>query len=384
MLSMLLEVVALVLGLVHFAVPLAYFVYLKSYATRAWNSRVDESYRPETTIIVPTYNEARTIEQRLEDIVRQDFPKEKLELILVDSASCDGTLDIAERWIKRHPRMNVKVIRENQRRGKVYALNNALSKVSERTQMVVVTDADCIWRKDALRNAAKYLADPTIGAVTCSIYPVRENGLGASFDKKYRDFNNMVRIAESKSWSTPIAHGPFVSYKRTCLAKLGGIQDKGADDSTPFTLIALNGYRSIQAPDIYVYEMVPRDLKSSLARRLRRAHHLISHFAKMAKRVGSTSSPFKRILGVEIYLHLVNPLLLLTAIILLVSGIVVDLTHALSLPSFWTLMLGGILFVVHRTFRTWILTQFLLIGGGISYLLKGELHIWEPIRTARE
>lgn len=377
---MLFDILALTFGTVHFAIPLAYYIYLKRYAKKPWNLKIDESYRPKSTIIIPTYNEAEMIEQRLDDTIEQDYPKEKLELILIDSASDDGTPEIVERWMKKHPYMNVKLIREKERRGKVYALNNALSKVSDNAEIVIVTDADCLWRKDAVKNAVKYFGDPIVGAVTCSIYPMQSaQGLGFSFDKEYRDFNNTVRIAESKSWSTPIAHGPFIAYRRKCLAKLGGIPNKGVDDSTPFTLIALNGHRSIQAPGIYVYEFVPGDLKSGLARRLRRAHHLISHFAKMVKNIPSAPNPFKKILGIEIYLHTMNPWLLPIAMVLIAVSMVTNFRYALLSIGFWASILGAMLFTLYPSFRTWILTQFLMIGATINYMLKGELHMWKPI-----
>lgn len=60
----LLLVAALVLAGVHFGVPLGYYWYAKKrWLLRPWSVRVDESYRPKVTIVVPTYNEAaRTLE----------------------------------------------------------------------------------------------------------------------------------------------------------------------------------------------------------------------------------------------------------------------------------------------------------------------------------
>ena len=70
---------AITLALLHFGFPLAYYFYLKTgWLNRPWNIRRDPSYKPRVTIIVPTYNEAELIESKLNDLARQDCPRELL------------------------------------------------------------------------------------------------------------------------------------------------------------------------------------------------------------------------------------------------------------------------------------------------------------------
>jgi biofilm PGA synthesis N-glycosyltransferase PgaC len=86
--------IALALALVHFGLPIAYYLYLRVvWLGRPWGVRRDHSFKPRVTVIVPTYNEARLIESKLEDIARQDYPRGRLEVIVVDSASTDGTVE---------------------------------------------------------------------------------------------------------------------------------------------------------------------------------------------------------------------------------------------------------------------------------------------------
>ncbi|MEM1924926.1 MAG: hypothetical protein QXH44_07620 [Pyrobaculum sp.] len=73
---MLLEPLALTLALVHFGVPLAYYLYAKTvWLPKPWNLKFDEAYKPKVTIILPTYNEARLIADRLDNIYAQDYPR---------------------------------------------------------------------------------------------------------------------------------------------------------------------------------------------------------------------------------------------------------------------------------------------------------------------
>jgi len=88
----------LALALVHFGLPLAYYSYVKSkWFRKPWNLRLDGAYRSRVTIILPTYNEAGLIAEGLENLYAQDYPRSLLEIVVIDSASGNGTANIIER-----------------------------------------------------------------------------------------------------------------------------------------------------------------------------------------------------------------------------------------------------------------------------------------------
>jgi biofilm PGA synthesis N-glycosyltransferase PgaC len=123
--------IALTLALVHFGLPIAYYLYLRAlWLGRPWSVRRDHSFKPMVTVIVPTYNEAKLIESKLDDIARQDYPRGKLEVIVVDPASTNETVEAVKRWSEGDPGLNLRVISEPTRMGKAYALNNAMRHVS--------------------------------------------------------------------------------------------------------------------------------------------------------------------------------------------------------------------------------------------------------------
>ncbi|MCX8205442.1 MAG: glycosyltransferase family 2 protein, partial [Candidatus Nezhaarchaeota archaeon] len=265
---------ALVLAAIHFGVPLTYYWYAKNkWLSRPWNIKVDESYEPCVTIIVPTYNEAKHIEDKLRNIYEQSYPKELIEVLVVDGASSDGTPELVERWAMKYPDLNVILIREKERRGKAMALNEALKLATG--EVIIIADADAIWESNALHNAIKYLADPQVGAVSCIKYPQKSGPAGV--ERGYRNHYNLLRIAESKAYSTPLFHGELAAFKRELLKKVGGFPtDVGADDSLTATKIAVMGFRTIVAEDVVVLEKIP-DLGYGMWR-IRRAQHLIQHF----------------------------------------------------------------------------------------------------------
>ena len=119
----------------------------KRWLKRLRDVKRDLQHTPTVTVAILTYNEARHIEEKLEDVYRQDYPRDRLEIIVVDSASIDGTAERARRWAAAHPDADVKVVEEPQRRGKAVALNTALA--TARGEVFVITDADCRWPQNA-------------------------------------------------------------------------------------------------------------------------------------------------------------------------------------------------------------------------------------------
>jgi biofilm PGA synthesis N-glycosyltransferase PgaC len=112
-------IVAIGLALIHFSTPLLYYFYLRSrWLSRYWSVVRDPNYRPKVSIIVPTYNEVGLIRGKLDDIASQDYPRELMEVIVVDSASTDGTPNIVREWLEDHRDVRVILIEEGVRRGR--------------------------------------------------------------------------------------------------------------------------------------------------------------------------------------------------------------------------------------------------------------------------
>ena len=364
----LLDIIALILAAIHFGIPLAYYYYMKiKYLNKPWNIKINPNYKPKITIIIPTYNEAKFIQQKLDNIHEQDYPREKLEVIVIDSASTDGTPELVKQWTQKHPEINLKLIQEPERRGKAHALNHALKHVAEDTEIVIITDTDAFWPdKNTLRKVAKYLSDPQVGAVSCIKKPT---GTKTTIEENYRQYYNVLRIAESKAYSTPIFHGELAAYKKKHLLEIGGFPtDIGADDSHTATKIALQGHRAITPEDLICTEAIPS--QGYFSWRIRRAQHLIQHFTKTLKTKPKTPKPLKKILKTETYLHLINPWILLTTTLLLLTS----LTLYKSLPAL-TLLLLGITLLAYKPYRTWIHQQLALIIATIRNLHTKEL-IW--------
>ena len=357
---------SLAMAILHFSVPLAWYLYLRVWYPRTWNLKLDQGYTPKIAIVIPAYNEVKLIRDKLDNLLQQVHPHDKLHLIVIDSASTDGTPEAVQSWIQAYPHINATLLREPVRRGMVPALNYALKHVPDDAEVVIFTDVDSFWTPDTLRNITKYFADPTVGAVTASIQPYEDD---LSPERTYRDSYNIIRVAESKIHSTPIHNGALVAFRKQQLDKIGGLPTyTGNNDSTPATLIAFSGHRAIQIDDVTVKEPIQ---KNRLQRKIRRAQHLILHFLhtkQYTKKLGIyKKTPFDRIWKIESYLHLANPWLLLVAIPALTAASLQG-----HIPSTTTITLGLVL-LFHQEYRTWIENQFILLTAMIRNLWTKEI-----------
>jgi len=353
---------------IHFGIPLTYFAYLRSVVRKPWGIEFDTSYKPLITVILPTCNESAIIEERLDNLRQQEYPRDLLEVVVVDSSN-DGTADVVEKWSESNRNLDLKVLREKARRGKLHALEVAVEHVSEDCEVVVFTDADALWQHDALSRAVSYLADPQVGAITASI---RYTGSKDEFlENTYRNYYNAVRVGESKIHSTPVHNGPFIAIKWGLLREVGLPTFAGSDDSAFGSFVAFMGYRALQVDDIVVEEPIRGN---QVLRRIRRAQHLLLNF-RMTRRFAKKrelyrKSSFDRIWKLEWFLHLVNPWFLLISASLLLSDVVLFK----SLVSL-ALALIGVAFLGLKAFRMWIFQQFYLVAAAARNLWTKEA-VW--------
>ena len=361
-------IAALVLVTIHFGTPLAYYWYAKTqWLPKPWNIRVNGNYRPKVTVIIPTYNEAEFIQSKLDNIYDQDYPKSLMKVIVVDSASSDGTPKLVEEWASKHRNINLELIQEPIRRGMVPALNYALQHCQVDAEIVVFTDVDSFWDINALKKVVSYFHDPDVGAITACIVPASSAN---EFEETYRSYYNLLRAAESKVHSTPVHNGALVAFRTDLLYRIGGLPSyTGNNDSTPASIIAFMGYRAIQVDDIMVKEPIT---ENQFYRKVRRAQHLLLSFLKTkqyAKELGvyRCNKPFEKVWKVEWWLHVVNPWLLIICAILLVMG------ASYSSLSAIVLLGTGLMLLMSKLYRTWILQQLYLVIAAVRNLWTREI-----------
>jgi cellulose synthase/poly-beta-1,6-N-acetylglucosamine synthase-like glycosyltransferase len=344
---------------------------VRAYAKKPWDLQTNESFQPRVTILVPVHNEEKNVKQKLVNISQVSYPHELIEVIVVDDDSRDKSASIVEDFAKSNGQ--VRLLRQSPRVGKSAALNMALS--SATNSIIVVSDADTLWKKDILQVTLPYLSDPKIGAVTSVGINLNE---GESWvtrgEKVYLNLISLMRVGESKLYSTIRFEGGFCAYKREAFDKFDC--ETGADDSGTALNIVQNGWRTILIPEAVFYTWFPTSLFGKARTKIRRATQLIGLWAKCLKLMVRRRLLLpKRIAVPQFMLFVVNPIVFLT---LCTVGF---LTVALYPFSFFTLafvsLIVFLLVFVRRTFVELVVDNLILLSALFSFLLGKRFVSWE-------
>jgi len=254
------------------------FIYMRSKSNKSWPTKVDKSYKPRVSIIIPTFNESRTIQLKLENLSLLKYPEDLKEIILVDSNSSDATVEIARKFSEDEKGARIKILVEKERKGKSKALNYALEHANG--EVIVVSDADCFWPPTLLENAVPFLADPTVGAVAGPKMLFEHNSSWITrLERNYLRSANVLRLGESKAGSTVFFEGGFSAFKREAF-RMFDPYGTGSDDCGTVVNVIENDFRAMLVPDAKFYSPFPNTYRGKLGIKLRRINQLLRVFMK--------------------------------------------------------------------------------------------------------
>jgi cellulose synthase/poly-beta-1,6-N-acetylglucosamine synthase-like glycosyltransferase len=287
---------------------LPYLIYLGLY----WFTGPDGSpaekrdAEPTVSVVLPTYNEERIVESKLEELVALDYPMEKVEVVVVDSSD-DETPELIESFFADRETPSLNLIREEERRGLAMALNDAYAAAAN--EMVVKTDCDSRIADDALRVAAANLADPEVGAVTGRNAEVLG---GSGVEEGYRDVQAKIQTLESHLDSTLIFHGPFSAFENDAIAPID--PDSIADDTELALKIRKGGKRVLFDPEIRYKEAAHSSFQKRRTQKDRRAMGLIRLLWRQRDMLGGYGNYGRLVLPFNWWFMLVSPWLVMGAL----------------------------------------------------------------------
>lgn len=201
-----------------------------------------EACEPAVSFVISAYNEARNMDRKLANTLALDYPREKLQILVVSDASTDATDAI----VADHETDGVELIRLPERAGKAACQNAALARVT--ADILVFSDARIIVVPGALRAIVANFADPTVGCVSSQDEIVDAEGrpdrsAGEGF---YVRYEMALRRAEANLGSLVGASGSFYAVRRS----LAGPSPPGLerDFLTPLR-VAAAGFRTVHEPE---------------------------------------------------------------------------------------------------------------------------------------
>lgn len=212
---------------------------------------------PAMSVVIAAYNEAEIIEDKLADTRAQDYPPDRLEIIVVADGSTDDTAEIAAKH-------GATVLFEPERSGKSAAVNRGI--LAARGEIVCLTDANCSLAPGALRAVARPFAEDQVAIVSGAKTTIGSGALGAG-EGVYWRFESRVKEAESTFGVLMGAHGELCAVRK---ATWRPIPDGVINDDLFLTLDVLErGYSARFAPDAVSMEPTSGRVADEFERRSR-------------------------------------------------------------------------------------------------------------------
>lgn len=239
-------------------------VTLLSKPARAARARGQSAKTPSVAVIVPCWNEAATVAATCDSLLTLEYPREKLEIILVDDGSTDGTREVMARFA-RHPQVRI-IHKENG--GKHTALNAGIA--ATRAELVGCLDADSFVEADALREIVACFGSPRVVAATAAMSVHQPENILQRMQNAEYVFGIALRHAFASINGLYVTPGPFSFYRRETVEKLGGFRYGHQTEDMEMALrIQRAGYEIENAPRARVRTKAPSTIATLINQRTR-------------------------------------------------------------------------------------------------------------------
>lgn len=343
---------------------------------------------PHVTVIIPTYNEEIVIHERVKNLEAQQYPPEKLQVIIVDSGSNDRTFEIARESSGLSP-LDCTALRQEERKGKANAVNYAMQYA--KGDIILVSDANALFEKDSIQKIVKPFTDRKIGGAGGRFVTLGTNLVGKG-EELYWSIEGRIRKAESAIYSITNFSGEFNSFRKD----LGIVLDEKslAEDFDLSLQIIERGYRLVYVPEAVVYEPAVEHSKDLIKQKKRRA---VGTIQVIFKHIGMFLNPKLFVFDLLLFFHKVlrvfTPIIAIALILIL--GIYfnsLDYGHKYELLGISAVVIVALIAVIEAVFRKgflrklyyFLLVQYSYILAWIEFLTGRYKVTWEKTDSSRD
>jgi biofilm PGA synthesis N-glycosyltransferase PgaC len=221
---------------------------------------------PSTTIVVPAFNEESTVGGTIESLLAMEYPKDKLDIMVVDDGSRDGTRAIAESYAARYSQVKY-FYKENG--GKYTALNFGIT--NSTTELVGCLDADSFISRDALIEVVKrFESDASVYAIMPAMKVSRPRSMLERMQAVEYSFGVFYKKMFDNLGALNVLPGPFSIYRRAVFEKIGVFKHAhNTEDMEIAFRMHANGLKIVNAHTAIVFTTVPKNIRALLKQRTR-------------------------------------------------------------------------------------------------------------------
>ncbi len=215
---------------------------------------------PKVSIVLSAFDEEACIRAKVENCLALDYPPDRLEIVI----GCDGCSDRTAELARAAGRGRVRVVELAPRAGKASVLARLVP--AAQGDLVLLTDANVMLHRDALRAIVRRFRDRDVGAVVGRLALVPAGG-GGGEEGLYWRYETLLKYYEGRNGCVLGANGGIYAIRRILFSPLPA--DTIVDDFVIPVRIAVRGWKVAFAPDAIAKEELPASSRAEFARRAR-------------------------------------------------------------------------------------------------------------------
>ncbi|MCC2630976.1 MAG: hypothetical protein K0S38_785 [Candidatus Paceibacter sp.] len=226
------------------------------------------------TIVVPCFNEEKTVAGTLESILALDYPKDKLKVIVVDDGSSDGTWNVISTYHAKYPQIEV-LKKENG--GKYTALNYGIEHCT--TDLIGCLDADSFVDPKTLKKLVRRFVEvPDAMAVTPAIRISNPTTVVQMIQSSEYMFGILVKKVMSFLGAIHVTPGPFTIFHKEVFEKIGPFKHAhNTEDMEIAFRMQANHLKIENVHNAWIYTVGPNTVYKLYKQRLRWTHGFIEN-----------------------------------------------------------------------------------------------------------
>ena len=225
--------------------------------------KTDSDAVPYVTLLIAAFNEEKVIAQKIENSLQLIYPRDRLQILVMDDGSDDRTQEIIKSYAERDG--SVELAYNPPRRGKMAAINRAVQQA--RGEIILFSDASNSYASDVVSEIVAPFSDPRVGAVVgARTIEAGEGGLGES-EGLYWKYESFIQKNESLLGCCTGIVGEILAIRRDLFTPPpDGIIN---DDFFMAMQVAKQGYRVIYVPNARSFESISVHAQDGMERRKR-------------------------------------------------------------------------------------------------------------------
>lgn len=251
--------------------------------------------KPLVSILVPGYNESKTLANCIDSLVTQTYPK--TEILFINDGSSDDTLTVARRLQKQYKQLRVL---DSKHGGKAKALNKGIA--AAKGEIVVCIDADSIFMPDTVKQLVLTFQNPEVAAVGGNVKVANRNRLLSRQQAlEYITGLTLQRRTFAHLGCMQVISGAIGAFRRDVLREIGGYpSDTVVEDMDVTIELSKRGYKVAYNPQAIAFTEAPETLKDFLKQRYRwtyggfqvLAKHRKAIWRREANQIGRIGMPY--------------------------------------------------------------------------------------------